>query len=104
MDHPVPPHLFQILSLFSVETGLESAAAYALADRNFRNPKVSAGIRAEFEELLVDPAFSWLHALDDGHHLTVYSADSEEDARAYVVDLLWRRYFSDDAPPVLHCS
>lgn len=99
MKHLLGPTLLNTLSLFSVEVGLADEAAFRAADLNLDNPASLLALKSELLNTLSDRNFSWVQALDDGCNLTVYPADSEEEARAYVIELLWKRYFPNEAIP-----
>ena len=101
MNRTLSPILFQTLSLFSAETGLTDEAAFGMLDRGLKDPNQMLRLKSELQQLLADPSFSWLQALDNGHDLTVFPAETEDEARTYVIELLWARYFPNDAIPSL---
>lgn len=100
MNHLLGPTLLNTLSLFSVEVGLTNEAAFRAADLNLSNLTSLLALKSELLNTLSDRNFSWVQALDDGGNLTVCPADSEEEARAYVVELLWKRYFPKETIPL----
>ncbi|WP_394391828.1 hypothetical protein [Shewanella woodyi] len=95
------PAISQALTLFSVEVGLDDEVAYRMIDESLKNEEYSRDFRSQLEGALTDGSVSWKKALDDGEAVTVYPADEEEEARSFVVELLWKYYYPNERLPTL---
>ena len=95
------PAISQALTLFSVEVGLDDEVAYRWIDESLANEEYSQDFRVQLEQALTDESVSWKKELDDGETVTVYPADDEEEARSFVVELLWKHYYPNDPLPTL---
>lgn len=69
---------------FSAEIGADAQSIRRFVDRLAENAVWKEGMRQELDDSLVDPAMSWRTALW-GEQCHVFEADSEQQARAWVL-------------------
>ena len=87
-----------LISIFSVDVGLEENDEIAALERVLSDPPQRAEIEEELRQLFQDFSISWSKLLDNDEYV-VYPADDEEDAKEYVVESLWNRVFPNEAAP-----
>ncbi|RYD96316.1 MAG: hypothetical protein EOP50_06785 [Sphingobacteriales bacterium] len=77
-----------LMSVMSVDVGLsadreEDALKASLLSIDFRTR-----LRKELESAFADPSISWIELLDNEKY-SVFSADTEEEAKKYIEKRLW---------------
>ena len=87
-----------LISIFSVDVGLEENEEIAALERVLNDLAQRADIEKELRQLFQDASISWTELLENDEYV-VYPADDEEDARNYVVETLWDRIFPNEAAP-----
>ncbi len=85
-------------SIFSVDVGLERNSEIAILDRILKDDFQRKEIESELVGLFSDSSVSWVELLDNESYL-VYPADDEDDAKTYMVEILWDRVFPDSPVP-----
>lgn len=85
-------------SIFSVDVGLERNSEIAILDRILKDDFQRREIESELLGLFSDSSVSWVELLDNESYL-VYPADDEDDAKTYMVEILWDRVFPDSPVP-----
>lgn len=85
-----------LISIFSVDVGLEESDEIAALDRVLSDGSQREEIEAELRQLFQDEAISWSEFLENDEYV-VYPADDENDAKEYVVDNLWNRVFPNES-------
>ncbi|RXU69912.1 hypothetical protein CW358_04445 [Pseudomonas protegens] len=85
-------------SIFSVDVGLERNSEIAILDRILKDDFQRREIESELVGLFSDSSVSWVELLDNESYL-VYPADDEDDAKTYMVEILWDRVFPDSPVP-----
>lgn len=79
-----------LASLMSVETGLSEEREEALLQKALEADDYRAVLRKELQEAFADAHFSWKDLLDNETYCVV-PADSEEEARCFVEERLWKK-------------
>ena len=87
-----------LISVFSVDVGLEENEEIAALERMLSDPAQRTEIEGELRQLFQDTSTSWSELLENDEYV-VYPADDEEDAKEYVVESLWNRVFPNEAAP-----
>jgi hypothetical protein len=87
-----------LISIFSVDVGLEESEELAALERVLSDSAQRAEIEQELRQLFHDDSISWSELLENDEYV-VYPADDEEDAKDYVVENLWNRVFPEEAAP-----
>ena len=87
-----------LISIFSVDVGLEESEERAALERVLSDPAQRTDIEQELRQLFHDTSISWSELLENDEYV-VYPADDEEDAKEYVVESLWNRVFPNEAAP-----
>lgn len=85
-------------SISSVDVGLERNSEIAILDRILKDDFQRREIESELVGLFSDSSVSWVELLDNESYL-VYPADDEDDAKTYMVEILWDRVFPDSPVP-----
>lgn len=85
-------------SIFSVDVGLERNSEISILDRILKDDFQRREIESELVGLFSDSSVSWVELLDNESYL-VYPADDEDDAKTYMVEILWDRVFPDSPVP-----
>jgi hypothetical protein len=75
-----------------VDVGLEDSEALAALNRVLSDEVQRKKISHELCEIFRDQYISWVNLLDNEDYV-VYSADDEDDAKAYFVKLIWNVVF-----------
>ncbi len=86
---PNYPTVRQLLSLFSVDVGLEEAAAKAALINWLSEQQRRQQLSSELQALMQDNEISLVELLDNSEFV-VYPADDEQDARQYILATLWQ--------------
>lgn len=87
-----------LISIYSVDVGLEESEEIAALERVLGDPAQRAEIEGELRQLFQDTSISWSELLENDEYVA-YPADDEDDAKEYVVESLWNRVFpNEDAP------
>ncbi len=86
---PNYPTVRQLLSLFSVDVGLEEAAAKAALINWLSEQQRRQQLSSELQALMQDNEISLVELLDNSEFV-VYPADDEQDARQYILETLWQ--------------
>ncbi|WP_417763006.1 hypothetical protein [Shewanella sp.] len=86
---PNYPTVRQLLSLFSVDVGLEEAAAHGALINWLSEQQRRQQLSDELQALLQDSSISLVELLDNPDFV-VYPADDEQDARQYILATLWQ--------------
>jgi hypothetical protein len=95
------PKIRNILSaVFSISTGLSDDAQSAMLRRSLSNPEWRTSFQKELQAAATNPQTSWVELLSNEKY-EVVDADSEEEARAIAMSLLWSTTFPDDPIPQL---
>ena len=98
---PEYPKLRNILGVaFSVDTGLSNAGETAMLQRSLQNSEWRTAFQRELRSAATDPQTSWLELLVNDEY-EVAAPDSEEEARAIAMSLLWKTTFPDEPIPQL---
>jgi len=93
------PYLINLLiSIFSVDVGLEESEEIAALDRVLSDDSQRKEIENELRHLFQDEVISWSELLENDEYV-VYPADDEDDAKMFVVESLWNRVFPDKSAP-----
>lgn len=79
-------------SIFSVDVGLDESDALAALGRVLSDKCQREKIERELCKLFNDRSVLWMELLDNDSYV-VYPADDEDDAKAYMVEILWSRVF-----------
>lgn len=87
-----------LISIFSVDVGLEENSEIATLERILSNPSQKLKIEEELKRLFQDTTISWPDLLDNDEYV-VYPADNEDDAKKYIIDNLWRKVFPHNQTP-----
>lgn len=87
-----------LISIFSVDVGLEESSEIAALGRVLSNPSQKLKIEEELRQLFQDTTISWSDLLDNDEYV-VYPADNEDDAKKYIIDNLWSRVFPNNPAP-----
>ncbi|CCN69729.1 hypothetical protein [Vibrio nigripulchritudo] len=87
-----------LMSLFSVDVGLETGDDIALFEQVLSDPAQRTEIERELRQLFREPFISWSELVDNDDYVA-YPADDEKDAREYVVETLWNRVFPNENSP-----
>lgn len=87
-----------LISVFSVDVGLEESEEMAALERVLSEPSQRTEIEGELRQLFQDATISWSELLENDEYV-VYPADDEEDAKEYVVESLWNRVFPNESAP-----
>jgi len=87
-----------LISVFSVDVGLEESEEIAALERVLSDPAQRTEIEGELRQLFQDATISWSELLENDEYV-VYPADDEEDAKEYVVESLWNRVFPNESAP-----
>ncbi|ADZ92708.1 hypothetical protein [Marinomonas mediterranea] len=87
-----------LISIFSVDVGLEESDEIAALDSVLNDPVQRADIEDELRQLFQDSSISWSDLLENDEYV-VYPADDEVDAKEYVVESLWNRVFPNEKVP-----
>ncbi len=95
-DYPSLRNL--LISIFSVDVGLEESDEIAALERVLSDPIQKAEIESELKQLFKDKSISWSELLENEEYV-VYPADDEEDAKEYVIENLWNRVFPNETTP-----
>jgi len=85
-------------SIFSVDVGLEESDALVVLGRVLGDEFQRGEIEKELCQLFRDRYVSWMELLDNESYV-VYPADDEDDAKAYMVKILWDRVFPNTPVP-----
>ncbi|MEF9672753.1 hypothetical protein QNM99_12620 [Pseudomonas sp. PCH446] len=85
-------------SIFSVDVGLKESDALVVLDCVLSDEFQRKDIEYELCQIFKDRSVSWVELLDNESYV-VYPADDEEDAKAYVVKILWDRVFPNTLAP-----
>ncbi|WP_143392776.1 hypothetical protein [Fimbriiglobus ruber] len=95
------PKIRNILeAIFSIETGLSDDAQSAMLQRSLRNPEWRIAFQNELLSAATNPQTSWQELLSNDKY-EVTDTDSELDARAIAMSLLWKTTFPDEPIPQL---
>lgn len=81
-----------LCSVFSVDVGFDEGEAFSALDRVLNDKQQRAVIESELLELFNDPSVCLVEMLDNDGYV-IYPADDEEDAKAYLEEILWRKVF-----------
>lgn len=84
-----------LISIFSVDIGLDEAEETAALSRVLNDPLQKKEIEKQLRALFEDPNVSWVNLLDNNDY-TVYPADDDEDAKEFVIDILWNKVFPNE--------
>lgn len=76
-----------LASICSVEVGLSEEAEYKALCQHFLNEDVKARIKSDIDNACEDAGFSWINLLDNERY-TVFPAETEEEAREYLINKL----------------
>ncbi|QMV15560.1 hypothetical protein [Vibrio spartinae] len=95
-DYPSLRNL--LISIFSVDVGLEESDEIAALERVLSDPIQKAEIESELKQLFKDKSICWSELLENEEYV-VYPADDEEDAKEYVIENLWSRVFPNETTP-----
>lgn len=87
-----------LVSIFSVDVGLEECDEIAALDRVLSDDSQREEVENELRQLFKDGTISWSEFLDNDEYV-VYPADDEGDAKEYVVENLWNRVFPNESAP-----
>ncbi|WP_338523930.1 hypothetical protein NUH87_30205 [Pseudomonas batumici] len=87
-----------LVSIFSVDVGLDEGDAFAVLDRVLNDEFQRGEIERELYQLFKDRSVSWVELLDNESYV-VYPVDDEDDAKAYIVEILWNRVFPNTSVP-----
>jgi lipopolysaccharide assembly outer membrane protein LptD (OstA) len=87
-----------LISIFSVDVGLNETEEVAAFERVLSDNSQRREIEVELRQLFQDGVVSWVEFLENDEYV-VYPADDEEDAKEYVVENLWNRVFPDIEAP-----
>jgi lipopolysaccharide assembly outer membrane protein LptD (OstA) len=87
-----------LISVFSVDVGLEESEELAALERVLSDPTQRTEIEAELRQLFQDATISWSELLENDEYV-VYPADDDEDAKEYVIESLWNRVFPNASAP-----
>jgi hypothetical protein len=83
------PNIKRVLStVFNCEDGLSLGIAKALYVRSQKTSSNAAELKRELREALSDSSVSWKYLLCNDDY-EVIDVDSEEEARRFVVEVLW---------------
>ncbi|BCG25664.1 hypothetical protein TUM18999_38550 [Pseudomonas tohonis] len=85
-------------SIFSVDVGLDENGARAALGRVLNDERQRAKIESELHRLFSDQSVVWMELLDNDSYV-VYPADDEDDAKNYMVEILWDRVFPNTPAP-----
>ena len=88
-----------LLSIFSVDVGLEESEAAAALERVLSDNSQRSEIESELKILFQDGGVSWSELLENDEYV-VYPADDEDDAREYFVEIIWSKVFPGEPSPV----
>src|SRR5688500_7736430 len=80
--------LRHVLGLFDISVGLSDAAATGLLSRQLGVPQWRAEFVAELRAALADVATPWRNLLFNDSY-EVYEFETEQEARDWVVSVLW---------------
>lgn len=78
-----------LLSIFSVDVGLDESAASAAFNRWISDPLQRLKLADELLYLLQDSEVSLVQLLDNEQYV-VYPADNEQQARDFILTTLWQ--------------
>ena len=93
------PEIRRILSIaFSIETGLSDDAASAMLLRALQSPEWRRRIATELTDAFSSSRTNWSELLFNDDY-EVLEADTEDEARAHAVELLWKPVFPDTPVP-----
>ncbi|WP_303293770.1 hypothetical protein [Marinobacter sp. ST-43] len=67
-------------------------------ERVMGDPAQRADIKEELRQLFQDEPTSWIELLENDGYV-VYPADSEDDAKEYVIEHLWNIVFPGEKAP-----
>lgn len=87
-----------LISIFSVDVGFEESDEIAALERVLCDPAQRADIKEELRQLFQDDSTSWIELLENDDYV-VYPADSEDDAKEYVIEHLWNVVFPGEKAP-----
>jgi hypothetical protein len=87
-------YLTNVLSVLSIDVGLSDAGVARLLDSIRTNPdkREYEGLQQELQALLGDTTTDWMALLDNELHEVAFG-ETQEDARRFVVETLWRPLF-----------
>lgn len=77
---------------------MERNSEIAILDKILKDDFQRREIESELVGLFSDSSVSWVELLDNESYL-VYPADDEDDAKTYMVEILWDRVFPDSPVP-----
>nr|WP_262925768.1 hypothetical protein [Pseudomonas chlororaphis] len=77
---------------------MERNSEIAILDRILKDDFQRREIESELVGLFSDSSVSWVELLDNESYF-VYPADDEDDAKTYMVEILWDRVFPDSPVP-----
>ncbi|MFL1466857.1 hypothetical protein [Marinobacter sp. HN1S83] len=87
-----------LISIFSVDVGLEECDEIAALERVLCDPAQRADIKEELRQLFQDDSTSWIELLENDDYV-VYPADSDADAKEYVIEHPWNIVFPGATAP-----
>lgn len=87
-----------LISVFSVDVGFDESDELAALERVLGDPAQRAEIKEELRQLFQDELTSWIELLENDDYV-VYPADSEDDAKEYVIEHLWNVVFPGEKTP-----
>jgi len=89
-------------TVFSNDVGLDQVGIDSALRAIQTNPdrRELNGLRAELKTLLEDQNADWIELLDNDE-FEVYSANSNEDARQFVITNIWHVMFPDEDMDIL---
>lgn len=96
VNYPILRNL--LISIFSVDVGLEQREETAALERVLSDPIQRMEVEVELRRLFQDSSISWSDLLDNSE-CVVYPADDELDAKEYFIDILWKKVFQDENAP-----
>lgn len=77
---------------------MEDSDQIAALERVLGDPTQRAEIKEELRQLIQDEPTSWIELLENDDYV-VYPADSEDDAKEYVIEHLWNIVFPGETAP-----
>jgi len=77
-----------LVSVMSVDVGLSEEREEAVLMTSLQKPEYRSRLKEELEEAFTDSNLSWVNLLDNERYC-VFSADSEDEARNFIIERIW---------------